>query len=93
MGGNPWDRNEGKFDVPSSSPPRFVRKGKARRFEPTPDALARFGAAATGLDVDRGVVLVGVELIADDPRAYHGVESARSYSSAPGKRIKTRRME
>ena len=41
MGGNPWDRNEGKFDVPSSSAPI---KGEARN-PGRPASLSRAVAA------------------------------------------------
>lgn len=44
MGGNPWDRNEGKFDVPSSG---FPTKGEARN-PGRPKSLSRAVAAEEG---------------------------------------------
>lgn len=94
MGDMPWNRNEGKFDRPSSSVPtpgRFVGTGKARRFEPSAEALRDYGEEhfrPTFVPpvevVERAPLRVGFFVV--EPPEPEAV--IRSYSDKPGRRIR-----
>lgn len=86
-GRNPWDRNEGKFDQPSSAPP-----GKVATARPAPQPVRRDPPADA---FDLGAAIVRVVTVDEIPLPAFlrddyspAPPPVKKYDAAPGRRLK-----